>query len=305
MQTAELNKKSAKKNKIKRSRWWVGLIFYTLFILICLIFIFPVFMILSKSLMTQRQATMTFPALVFPTGKLHFENYASFFKLFGYTSSGVPYVVNYFFNTLIVVVLSTVGVVFSATLVAFGFCKMKFKGRNAVFMIVLATMMIPSAVTMVPLYVIFAKLQWTNSTLPLWIPMWFGGGALNIFLVKQYMMTLPNEISESARIDGAGYFRQYFSIILPNCIPIMIVIAIGSITGAWNDLQGPLTYISSSEKYTLTLAVSMLSTDSSLAGNNTPATMAACMLLLIPPFALFIGGQKYFIESVVMSGVKG
>ena len=131
------------------------------------------------------------------------------------------------------------------------------------------------------------------------------GGALNIFLIRQYMMTQPKEILEAGMIDGAGYFRQYFSITLPNTVPILVAVGIGAVTGAWNDLQGPLTYISSREKYTLTMAVSMLSTDVSLSINNTSVTMAACMYLLIPPCLLFIFGQKYFIESVVMSSIKG
>ena len=272
---------------------------------LAVVFVFPVFMILSKSLMTQREAT-AFPPLLWPgEGGVHFENYVTVFNIFGNMESGLPYMVSYFFNTLLVVVLSTVGVLFSASFVAFGFCKIKFPGRNVVFMIVLATMMIPSAVTMVPLYVIFSTLHMTNSTVPLWLPMWFGGGALNIFLIRQYMMTQPKEILEAGMIDGAGYFRQYFSITLPNTVPILVAVGIGAVTGAWNDLQGPLTYISSREKYTLTMAVSMLSTDVSLSINNTSVTMAACMYLLIPPCLLFIFGQKYFIESVVMSSIKG
>lgn len=277
---------------------------FILFIL-SIVFIFPVFMIFSKSIMTQGEAT-NFPPYMWPQKDgIHFENYISVINIFGNNANGIPYMVTYFFNTLLVVVLSTVGVLFSASFVAFGFCKIRFPGRDVVFMIVLATMMIPTAVTMVPLYVIFSTLHMTNTTVPLWLPMWFGGGALNIFLIKQYMMTQPKEISEAGMIDGAGYFRQYFCITLPNTVPILVAVAIGAITGAWNDLQGPLTYISSSENYTLTMAVSMLSTDTSLNIDNVPATMAACMYLLIPPCLLFVFGQKYFIESVVMSGIKG
>ena len=273
--------------------------------LLSVIFIFPVFMIFSKSIMTQEEA-MAFPPMLWPkNGAAHFENYITIINIFGKNKYGMPYMISYFLNTLMVVVLSTIGVLFSASFVAFGFCKIKFPGRDLVFMIVLATMMIPSAVTMVPLYVIFSNLHMTNSTVPLWFPMWFGGGALNIFLIKQYMMTQPKEITEAGMIDGAGYFRQYFSITLPNTVPILVAVGIGAITGAWNDLQGPLTYISSSENYTLTMAVSMLSTDTSLNIDNLPATMAACMYLLIPPCLPFVFGQKYFIESVVMSGIKG
>ena len=269
------------------------------------VFVFPVYMIFSKSIMAQGDAT-AFPPLLWPGEKgIHFENYTQVFSIFGNNESGMPYMISYFLNTLLVVLLSTIGVLFSSSFVAFGFCKIRFKGRNAMFMVVLATMMIPAAVTMVPLYVIFSALHLTNTTTPLWLPMWFGGGALNIFLVKQYMMTLPKEISEAGMIDGAGYFRQYFSLLLPNSKPILIAVGIGAVTGAWNDLQGPLTYISSNEHYTLTMAVSMLSTDTSLNIANVPATMAACMYLLIPPCLLFIFGQKYFIESVVMSGIKG
>ena len=291
--------------EVQSKRKWPLILKLFVLTVLGVIFIFPVFMLFAKSIMSQGEAT-AFPPLLWPQEDgIHFENYVTVFNIFGSNEHGVPYMLLYFFNTLLVVVLSTVGVVFYASFVAFGFCKIKFPGRNAVFMVVLATMMIPSAVTMVPLYVIFSTLHLTNSTTPLWLPMWFGGGALNIFLIRQYMMTQPKESSEAGMIDGAGYFRQYFSITLPNSIPILVVVAIGAITGAWSDLQGPLTYISSRENYTLTMAVSMLSTDTSLNIDNVPATMAACMYLLIPPCLLFIFGQKYFIESVVMSGIKG
>lgn len=290
---------------VNRKNPWILLLKIVVLSLLAVIFAFPVFMIFSKSVMTQGEAT-SFPPLMWPKDEgVHFRNYLSVVNIFGNTESGLPYMVSYFFNTMLVVVLSTAGVVLSSSFVAFGFCKIRFRGRDVWFMIVLATMMIPSAVTMVPLYVIFSKLQLTNSTTPLWLPLWFGGGALNIFLVKQYMMTLPKEISEAGMIDGAGWFRTFFSLIFPNCLPILVTVGIGAVTGAWNDLQGPLTYISSSEHYTLTMAVSMLSTDTSLNIDNVPATMAACMYLLLPPFLLFMFGQKYFIESVVMSGIKG
>lgn len=276
---------------------------YTVLVLLALVFLFPLYMILVKSLMTQGDA-VAYPPYIWPLEGFRFENYAEVATLLGSTESGLPYMVLYFFNTLWVVVLSTVGVVLSSAVVAFGFTKIRFRGRNAVFMAVLATMMIPSAVTMVPLYVIFSRLHMTNSSTPLWLPLWFGGGALNIFLVKQYMMTLPKEITEAGMIDGAGYLRQMFMIIFPNCAPIFITVGIGAITGAWNDLQGPLTYISDTSGYTLTMAVSVLSTDTAVKA-PVPATMAACIFLLLPPLLLFVFGQKYFIESVVMSGIKG
>lgn len=288
----------------KKKTWWKALLVYFFLTLFGIVFLFPVFMMVSKSLMTQAEATF-YPPFYWSQSP-SFAGYVNFFTFAGYNEdTGFANMFVYLMNTLTVVVLTGIGTILSSTFVAYGFTKMRFPGRNAVFFIVLATMMIPSAVTMVPLYIIYSRLGWTDSLLPLWLPMWFGGGAVNIFLVRQYMLSLPKELNESAAIDGAGQLRQYFSIVMPNCIPIMTVIAIGCITGAWNDLQGPLTYISSQEHYTLTLAVGLIGTGQSGMNEDVPGTMAACTLLLLPPLLLFIFGQKYFIESVVMSGVKG
>lgn len=286
-----------------RKTWWKSLILYSVLILFAVVFLFPVFMMLAKSLMTQREATV-YPPMYWASSP-SLEGYVTFFEFAGYNEAGLSYMFVYLMNTLQVVLFTTVGTLFSSTFVAYGFTKMQFPGRNFVFFVTLATMMIPSAVTMVPLYIIFSNLGWTDSLYPLWVPMCFGGGAVNIFLVRQYMLTLPRELNESASIDGAGPLRQYFTIIMPNCVPIMMVVAIGCITGSWNDLQGPLTYITSQDHYTLTLAVGLIGTGQSGMNENVPGTMAACTVLMLPPILLFIFGQKYFIENVVMSGVKG
>ena len=162
--------------------------------------------------------------------------------------------------------------------------------------------MIPSSIMIIPLYALYSRFGWIDTHNPMWVGMWFGGGAANIFLVMQYMNRLPKELTESAAIDGANIFRQYFQIILPNCTPILAVLAVGSIVGPWNDIQTPLMYLESQEQYTLALGVSEMRTLSEV---DMPVILAACSMMTILPLAAFVFNQKFFVESVVTSGVKG
>jgi multiple sugar transport system permease protein len=211
----------------------------------------------------------------------------------------------YFKNTLLIVLGVIVGGTLTSSLCAFGFSKLQFKGRDTIFFLVLATMMIPGSVMMISLYVIFNKLGWINHLYPLWVPTWFGGGAVNIFLVRQFMKTIPDELNQSAKIDGANYWQLFSRIILPNCKPILIVIIIQYFLGCWNDLMGPLLYTNTQEMWTLTLGITNMAQGQMNTTEGTHLVMAACTIMIIFPVALFLAGQRYIIDNMVLTGLKG
>jgi len=170
----------------------------------------------------------------------------------------------------------------------------------------LSTMMIPYQVTLIPQYLIFKYLHWLNSLRPLIVPAFFGGGAFYVFLLRQFFMTIPLDYDEAARIDGASYFDVFVRIILPLSKPALGAVAIFTFMGEWNDLLGPLIYLNTADKQTLSIGIAMWAR-----GGAYPAvhyfshTMAIALLMSLPPVLVFFSFQRYFIQGVVISGVKG
>lgn len=287
---------------MKKSKFETFII-YTTLIAISAIMIYPIFDMVVLGLLTEQQSSQI-PRLWIPSDP-QWGNYIKALHFPG-EYNGIPLMLIYFKNTLFVILGIIFGGVFSSTMCAYGFSKIKFPGREPLFFIVLATMMIPTTITMIPLFIVFKQLHWLNSLLPLWVPAWFGGGATSIFLLRQFMKGIPDTLLQSAKIDGAGHSRIYFQIILPNCIPILIVIIISYITTAWNDLFTPLMYINQKHKWTLAIGVAnILQTgEYGAATAKQNLMMAACTLMSIFPIALFVSGQKYFIENVIISGIK-
>lgn len=205
-------------------------------------------------------------------------------------------------NTLLLVVLSLVGMVLSSAIAAYGFARVEFRGRNVMFAICLATMMIPFPVLMVPTYMIFKQLGWIGTFLPLWVPAWFGS-AFNIFLLRQFFLGIPKELEESAKIDGCSQWGCFWRICLPLATPALAVVALFHILTVWNDLIGPLIYLSHQEQFTLALGLQFLE---SRAG-NTPwnQLMAAATLIVLPVLILFILAQRTFIRGIATTGIKG
>jgi multiple sugar transport system permease protein len=208
----------------------------------------------------------------------------------------------YLGNTLVVTSLTTLGVVLSAAAVAFGFARLKFPYRNQLFVVVVGTMMVPAQVTMIPTYILFAKIGWTNSWLPLIVPAWLGGGAFNIFLLRQFFMGIPHDLDEAAKIDGCSTFGIFWRIMLPLSLPALVTVSVFAIVYNWNDFMGPLIYIQDSSKFTLALGLNQFR---SLAGDKTNLMMAAATVVLLPILVLFFVGQKYFIQGVATTGLKG
>lgn len=207
----------------------------------------------------------------------------------------------FFKNTLIIASLSTLGVVLSSSMVAYAFARLKFKGRDRMFVLFLSTMMLPPIVTMIPTYLFFKELHWVNTFYPLIVPAWFGGGAFNIFLLRQFFMTLPRELDEAAIIDGASHFTIWRRLILPLSKPALATVGVLSFIGAWRDFMGPLIYLNDVEKQTLELG---LATYNSLRQQEWHLIMAGSVLVTIPLIVLFFVSQRYFVKGISMSGGK-
>jgi multiple sugar transport system permease protein len=207
----------------------------------------------------------------------------------------------YLRNTLIVASLSVVGMVLSSAIVAYGFARINWRGRSAMFTLMLATMMIPFPVIMGPLYLIFKELGWIGSLKPLWVPAWFGG-AFNIFMLRQFYMGIPRELDEAARIDGCSHWGIFWRIIVPLSKPALAVVALFHFTYVWNDFLAPLIFLTHRDQFTLALGLQLYQ---SKAG-NTPwhLLMAASTMVVAPVVILFLLAQRSFVEGLTAGGVK-
>ena len=208
----------------------------------------------------------------------------------------------YLRNTLVLCVLTVIGTTLSSALVAYGFSRVEWPGRDKVFLIVLGTMMIPFPVIMVPLYGLFRDLGWIGSLKPLWVPTFFAS-AFNVFLLRQFFRTIPKELSEAARIDGCGELRIFATVILPLAKPALIVVALFQFLATWNDFLGPLIYLTDQADFTLALGLQFF--QSQQGGTQWHYLMAASTLVVAPVILLFFVAQRFFIEGVTMSGMKG
>jgi len=207
----------------------------------------------------------------------------------------------YLYNTVLITALNVIGRVFSVTLVAFAFARLRWWGRDTVFVIMLATLMLPPHVTLIPQFILFKQLNWLDTFLPLTVPAFFGGPWLT-FLVRQFLLTLPRELDDAARIDGCSSFGLYWRIILPLAKPAMLIVVIFTFNNVWNEFLLPLIYLQSSEKFTLALGLRLFQGE---AANSWHLLMAASLLTMLPVVALFFAAQKYFMQGIVFTGVKG
>jgi multiple sugar transport system permease protein len=212
------------------------------------------------------------------------------------------------FNTIVKYAIpSTIGTVLSSALVAYSFARLRWPGRDMLFAICLATMMIPFQVKLVPLFIIFKQLGWINTYLPLVVPAFFAD-AFFIFMLRQFFRSIPMELSEAARIDGANEIQTLLQIILPLSKPALTVVALFAFLGAWNDYLGPLIYINSEPQWTLALAIQRMGRAMSEVGNKTlayPYLMAVSTIVTMPILVVFYFAQRAFIEGISLSGLKG
>lgn len=206
-------------------------------------------------------------------------------------------------NTLIVSVVGVTGNVISSSLVAYSFARLRWPGRDIVFIVVLATMLIPGIVLFIPQFILWSKLGYVDTWVPLTVPAWFGS-PFYIFLLRQFYRGIPNDLTDAARIDGAGELRIWWQVVMPLARPALTAVAIFAFTGAWEDFFGPLIYLSTESKYTLQLGLQVFEAS----GGGIPQwnyLMAVGFIIILPVIILFFIGQRYFIEGVTLTGLKG
>lgn len=275
----------------KRQQRIVKTVQYIVLTLIALFLVFPFLLMVARSFMPQEQAIT---GQMFPT-KFTFDGYIELFKEQNYFV--------YFGRTLLIVAFNVVAMPLSASFCAYSFARLQWKGKELVFAAVLATLMIPGVVTQVPLFLLFSDLGWINSPLPLTIPNLFGGGAVNIFLFRQFMRGIPFELEEAAKIDGANVFRRYFSITLPLCKPILLFVAVGAFGSSWGDYFQPLFYYTDPDRYTLAVAVYKLVVLDGVKAHNI--AMAAGVFMSVLPALVFFLLQRKLIDGIMVGAVKG
>jgi ABC-type glycerol-3-phosphate transport system permease component len=267
---------------------------HSILIVMAVLMIFPLIWLISTSLKAPSKQ-MLWPPQFIPN-PVYFKNYSDLFVLAPMT--------NYLFNSFKISVLSVIGVCFSSSLAAFAFARMHFRGREILFGILLATMMLPYAVTIVPTFVIMKNLGWLNTHYPLIVPAFFGS-AYFVFLLRQSYRAIPQDLFDSATIDGAGYFQIYYKIFIPLGMPALVTVALFAFLGSWNDLFGPLIYLSSQEKMTVALGLTYLRGRAGTGVERVGVIMAGSMLGVVPMLILYAFGQKYFIQGLARTGLKG
>lgn len=209
----------------------------------------------------------------------------------------------YLLNTLVIVVPNVIGTVVSCSLVAYGFSRYNFRGKRVWFLVLLATMMLPGQITMIPQFLIYRGFGWVGSPLPLIVPAFFATSGFNIFLLRQFMGGIPKDFDEAATIDGAGPLRVYAGIVMPMCKPVLTAIIVFTFMGCWNDFNGPLIYLYDSQKFTLSLGLSFFK---GLYTSKWNLLMAATLLVMLPVLITFFFAQEYIINGIsISSGAKG
>jgi len=267
---------------------------YLVLIVGLLVVLLPFIWTLSTSLKPLEEAFLWPPS--FTPSKFMWSNYLQALEKLDMLKCTV--------NTLEVTFGALIGALLSNSLVAFGFARLRSPWRDTIFAIVLATMMLPYQVTLIPLYIIYKELHWLDTFKPLIVPAYFGN-PFYIFLLRQFFLGIPKEYDEAALIDGCSYPRIYWSIILPMARPVLITVGIFSFMGSWNDLMGPLIILSSYEKHTLALRLAVFRQDVFSYALNFTILAAASIMVTLPLIVIFFLAQKYFIRGVVVSGLKG
>jgi multiple sugar transport system permease protein len=257
--------------------------------LICLT---PFYWMVRSSLMTLDQIFVTPPIWV--PSPIQISNYVDALTLF-------PFDI-YFVNTLTVVTLSVLGAVLTGSLCAYSFARLNWPGRDKMFALILTSLMLPGAATLIPTFLGWRTVGAINTFVPLILPSWFGGGAFNIFLLRQFFRTIPKELDEAALIDGAGLFRIYTTILIPLIKPALIVVALFAFLYHWNDFLSPIIYLNSEKNYTLAIGLQQFKGQFNAQWNYM---MAASTVVILPTVLVFLIGQKYFIEGIALTGLKG
>lgn len=285
-------KKKTKLRSAKRIRLIQKIVLHVVLLLLSVFFIFPlVWMLLT--------------ALKSPNDMVNVKQFLPSEWLWGnfvIALQRIPFI-RYFANSLLITFLCIIGTLFSSSLAAYAFAKLKWPGKGPLFMIMIALMMIPAQVLQIPMFVMYTKLNLLNTYVPLILPCFFGVGcSMYIFLLRQFFQGIPKEISESGRIDGAGHFRIFWTLVLPLAKPALMTVGLFTFMFTWNDFLNPLIYVTDPKKLTLAVGLRTFQTQYTAQYNYM---MAAALIALIPTVVLFFSAQKYFIEGITFSGIKG
>ena len=273
-------------------KWVKPVLLYALLILTTLTFLLPfLFMILTS--FKYPSDVFSLPLRLLPK-RITLDNFVKGWNTVDFTT--------FTKNTLFVTSLATLGATLSSILVAYGFARFHSRTSALLFAVLMATMMIPTQITLIPTYLIYTKLQWIDTYLPLIVPSWLGGGAFNIFLLRQFIMTLPKEMDQAATIDGANSFQILTRILAPAIKPAITTVFLMTITLHWNDFFAPLIYLNSNEKFTIAVGLRFFQSSYS---TEIQLMLAVSTITMIPILILFFCAQKYFVQGIVMSGLKG
>lgn len=285
----------ARRNYWQRVRWGHALRIATVYVLLALgslVIMLPFFWMITTSL--KRPGTeFAFPIEWWPNPP-RWENYREGWTVMPFT--------RWLGNSTLITGVAILGSILSSAVVGFGFARIRFPGRDALFLLVLATMMLPFPSVIVPLFLLFKSLGWIDTYLPLTVPAFFGANAFFIFLLRQFFKTLPLDLDDAARVDGCNTFTVFWHICLPLIRPALGIICVFAFMHNWNDFLGPLIFLSDSEKYTLALGLRFFQGRFRV---EWALLMAVSLLILLPNIALFFIAQKYYIQGIVVSGVKG
>ena len=266
-------------------------ILYVVLVLGAAACLLPIFWLVRSSLMTLGEV-FKFPPL-FWASRTRWDNFAG-------AMSTSPFLL-YFRNTLIVVIPTVLATLVTSSLSAYGFARFRFPGRGFWFAMVLGAIILPPAVVLIPQFIMWTRVHLVNTFYPLIVPFWFGGGAFNVFLLRQFFMTVPRDFDDAARMDGARYFRIYWQILVPFIQPALVAVGLFQFFFQWNDFFGPLIYLSSPSTYTLAVGLAHFIGSYSTQWN---VLMAAAVIVIIPPIIVFFIGQRYFVEGVTLTGIK-
>lgn len=270
-----------------------NIVLYTLLIVLSLIFIFPFYWMILSSLKTDAQIFLWPPKWI--PNPVYWENYVTAF-----TNQYLPFG-TFFKNSMILEVGIIAGRLISCVLVAYGFARLEAPGKNFWFMVLLATFMLPGVLLLIPKYILFNRLGWINTYLPLIVPAWFGE-SYAIFLMRQFFMTIPRELEEAAVMDGANTFSILRHILVPLSTPVLAVITVLSFKDIWNDFFNPLLYLNSSTKYTVSIGLAYFNGQFTV---QTGPLMAASSVMLLPVIIVFFIAQKAFVEGISLTGIAG
>ena len=267
-------------------------IIYIILTLIGICFLLPFAWMLSTSLKPDNQIFVNPPVWI--PSPIQWSNYAE-------AVTTIPFF-RYMGNTVFVACMDVIGTLLACPLVAYGLSRLEWKGRNLLFFITIAVMMIPQEVTMIPQFIMYSKFGLTGTFAPLFLPAFFGGRPFMIFLLRQFLMSLPRDLEDAARIDGASEFKIYWRIVLPLVVPGLLTVGLFRFMNSWNDFVGPLLYLNNQNMYTLSIGLQMFTTQYE---TSWSLLMAASLLVSLPVIVIYFFVQKRFIEGITFSGIKG